>query len=298
MVPSGMMFDELADLLAREPETQVEADGEGLQITSRHTLTRVEAASVDGIGDDIGERFDSVVVRTELRGNLAMPSSPRIRSHRLNVASAVGAIQAPRPGASREMVIGSRICVDREVPWHPTGRDLVRLAVTEAGATRVDETRAVARHLERAGIGVWRNGVQSIAGVEPDRWRVVRRAPDALTAQPLGGPELRGVTVSLTVGSRSPAGRGLHYTLRLPRTFTDADELAAVCDALNTQEMLAATGSPHIGSWSATEEGGCRYQISVPARLGRRLQDLPRQLLEGSGGRATAAMQLSWGDTL
>ena len=287
------VIDEVAELLAREPDVEITADSRCLRITRPQTVTDVMPCRVQGVGVDAGVRYPAVTVKTVPRGNVAFPGSAQMRAARLNPRSAVGAVQAPSPGTRAGLMIGSRVCVDAEVPWHATGRHLVRLAVMESGGTLFDAPQPENRHLDRAGLGVWRNCLQSIAGVEPDAWRVVKRAPDSLVAQPLGWPPVRGASISLAVGGNTPlVGRGFQYRLQMPRQYSDSDELAWLCDELNRQEWENATGAPHIGAWSASDDGYCRYQVSVPARLGRRMPDLPRQLLETSGARANSAITL------
>jgi len=179
------------------------------------------------------------------------------------------------------------------VPWSATGRHLVRLAVTEAGSHLFVDCAVGRRDLERAGMGVWRNSIQGISGVLPDGWRVIRRTADSLWAQPLGWPAVRGARIGIAVQGRNPrVGRGLDYLLEMPPMADAGDALAKMCDALNRQEWENATGAPHIGAWSATPAGQCCYRASVPARLGRRMPDLPRQLLATSGARANAAIRV------
>ena len=287
------VIDDLAELFGREAEAEVVRDGGRLRITRAQTVSEITPGRVQGVSVDAGVRFPALSVSTTPRGNVAFPGSARMRASRLNPESAVGAVQAPAAGERGGLVIGSRVCVDAEVPWHATGRHLVRLAVMESGTTLFDGPRPDSRQLDRAGLGVWRNGLRSIASVEPDGWRVIRRAADSLLAQPLGWPPVRGATISLAVGGNIPlVGRGFQYILQMPGPYADADELARLCDALNRQEWENATGAPHIGAWSASADGYCRYQVSVPARLGRRLPDLPRQLLETSGARANSAIAL------
>ena len=285
------VIDELAELLARESDVETARAGDGLRITRQQLVSEVTAGRVQGVGVDAGVRYPAITIRTVPRGNVAFPASARMRASRLNPRSAVGAVQPPPAGRREAMTIGSRICVDAEVPWHGTGRHLARLAVMESGATLFDAQQPENRQLDRAGLGVWRNCLQSIAAVEPDAWRVVKRAPDSIVAQPLAWPPVRGASILLVVGGNTPlVGRGFHYRLQMPRQYTDTDELAWLCDELNRQEWQNATGAPHIGAWSASDDGYCRYHVSVPARLGRRMPDLPRQLLETSAARANAAV--------
>ena len=289
-------LEELAEVLAREPGAQVEAGKEGLRIIKPQMVSDLVVRELSGVGELAGSRRAAVAITTVLRGNVALSGSARMRAYRLNPRSAIGAVQAERSAGNGGLSIGSRICVDSEVPWQATGRHLVRLAVMEAGLALFDEAVGGSRQLDRAGIGVWRNCLQSVPGIEPEAWRVVHRAADTLTAQLIHPPAVRGVRVALGVSGRNPlVGRGFGFVLQLPRQFDDGEALAALCDALNAQESLQATGSPHIGAWSATAAGYCRYQVSVPARLGRRLPDLPRQLLEGAGARAGAALALQQG---
>lgn len=286
----GAPLDEIAELLAGESDADLTATPERLEVVGTQMFSVLTARRVPGVGVDAGVRYPAIDVTTTLRGNLTAPSSPRLRAYRLNPHTAVGAMQAHPSAARAGMVLGSRICIDSEVPWEATGRHLVRMAVLEAGANVVPRPSLSDRQRDRAGLGVWRNNIQGIAAVERDQWRVTRRAADRLMAQPLGWPTVRGATVRLRVqADTAEGGAGLTYTLQLPTSMADPDALAVLCDALNEQEWRHATGAPHIGAWSATSDGDCCYRVRVPARLGRRMPDLPRQLLATSGARVNAA---------
>lgn len=294
MVDPGLaLLEELAELLEREPDTRVAMNDRMLQVQREQTSSDIRLRRVHGVGVDAGVRYPAVDVSTTLNGNITAPSNPRMRAYRLNPQCAIGAVQSRAPGGVEAVVLGSRICIDSEVPWSATGRHLVRLAVTDAGGHLFVDCVAGERTLARAGMGVWRNSIQGIRPTETDGWRVLRRTADSLWAQPLGWPGVRGARIGIAVqGNNARVGRGLEYRLEMPATDTDAEALAAYCDALNQQEWETATGAPHIGAWSVTEAGQCCYRASVPARLGRRMPDLPRQLLATSGARANAAMAL------
>lgn len=291
--PASALLDELADLIGREPDARVSMDDGGLQVRREQTNSRLSLRRVHGVGVDAGVRYPAVDVMTTLNGNVTAPSTPRMRAYRLNPQCAIGAVQSHSPRGAEAVVLGSRICIDSEVPWAATGRHLVRLVVMEAGSHLFFDSVAGQRTLERAGMGVWRNSIQGIRPVETDNWRVLRRTADSLWAQPLGWPAVRGARIGLAVqGNNARVGRGLDYSLQIPADEGRADRLAEACDALNRQEWQNATGAPHIGAWSVTQAGQCCYRASVPARLGRRMPDLPRQLLATSGARANAAIRV------
>lgn len=286
-------LDELAGLVGQEPDTSLTRVTEGWRVVRPQTISIIKRQRLSGVGVDAGVRYPAIEISTGLRGNVSAAANAAMRAYRLNPQSAIGAVQSAHSSNQAGLMLGSRICIDSEVPWHTTGRHLVRLAVTEAGTHLFTDPRIGSAPLDRAGLGVWRNGLQGIASVEANGWRVRRRAADVLWAEPLGWPAVRGATVRLAVMANSPRiGRGLDYGLQMPQQYAHKDELAGICDALNEQEWQNATGAPHIGAWSATDDGRCRYQASIPARLGRRMPDLPRQLLATSGARANAALDM------
>ena len=297
MPPNGSTVSDwrgdLAESLEARPGVALEVSDADVTVMQENTRTTIEEQTVAGRD---GGRHRALRLKTVLRGNLAMPGSARTRAFQLNPRNAIGSLTGSPGGRSstREgLALVSRVCIDREVPWHPTGRQLACLVALEAGTALFDRPPAANRQLNRAGLGVWRNGIQSIPGVDPQAWRVTRRSADSLTALPVGEAIPAGARTSLFVGAGiTGIGPGFEFVLQLPGAMDDAAALAEQCDALNALECQVATGAPHIGAWSATEQGGCRYQVRVPARFGRRLPDLPRQLLETAADRTTTALAL------
>jgi hypothetical protein len=290
---AGRWRDDVAESLEARPGVALEVTDAGVTVTQENTRTTIYEQAVTG---PEGGRHPALCLETVLRGNLAMPGSARTRAFQLNPRNAIGALNGSRHGRTSRrdgLALVSRVCLDREVPWHPTGRELTCLVALEAGAALFDQPPAVHRQLNRAGLGVWRNGIQSIAGVDPNAWRVTRRSADGLSALPIGETIPPGARVSLFVGGGIEAiGPGFEFVLQLPGTIDEVAALAEQCDALNELECQVASGAPHIGAWSATDQGCCRYHVRVPARFGRRLPDLPRQLLETAADRTTTALAL------